>query len=323
MPPTRPTGEVTVDIEAVARLAVGEPVSGVVRAVSRYATSHRTSEIDVLRPDGTVVELLFKDLAPGALLPQATGRRPGFLDDPAREVEVYRDILATAGLGTPRCLAAGDAPDHPWLLLERVAGTVLWQVGDLGVWCDVARWAARLHDVPLDLTATPRLLGYDRSFFSRWPRRARQFQSTGDPVARARLDRVLRRYDEVIEALVALPPRFVHGELYASNVMVDPSLPRVCAVDWEMAGAGPGVLDLAALSAGGWGDVQRASIVAAYHQALPTQGYPLDELVTDVRRCRLHLCLQWLGWSPGWQAPATQRQDWLGVALRCAEELGL
>ena len=317
------TGTLTVDVEAVARLAVGEPVSRVVRSVSHYATSHATSEIDVFRPDGTVVELLFKDLAPVALLPEATGRRPGFLDDPAREVEVYRAILATAGLGTPRCLAAGDSSDHPWLLLERVPGTVLWQIGDLDVWCDVARWAAKLHDVPLDLTATPRLLGYDRSHFSCWPRRAKQFLSAGEPTARARLDRVLRRYDEAIEALVALPPRLVHGELYASNVMVDLSSPRVCAIDWEMAGAGPGVLDLAALSAGGWSDAQRASIVEAYHQALPSEGYPLLDLVTDVTRCRLHLCLQWLGWSSGWQAPATQRQDWLGVALRCVEELGL
>jgi aminoglycoside phosphotransferase len=315
---------VTVDLESVARRAVGGPVSEVVVTASRYATSHATSEVDVVRPDGTVVELLFKDLAPGGLLAEAAGRRPGFLDDPRREVEVYRSVLAVAGLGTARCLAAGESDGEPWLLLERVPGRVLWQVGELDVWCDVARWAARLHSEPVDLGVSPRLLHYDRSYFELWPRRARQHVAAGDGAAHSRLDRVLARYDEVVDALVSLPVQLVHGELYASNVVVETASGRVCAVDWEMAGIGAGVLDLAALVAGDWDQAQRASLIRAYHGALPAERRgPLDALEADVTRGRLHLCLQWLGWSPGWEPPAAHGRDWLGTALACTEELGL
>ena len=296
----------------------------VVVAASRYATSHATTEVDVVRPDGTVVELLFKDLAPAGLLAEAVGHRPPFLDDPRREVEVYGAVLPGAGLGTARCLAAGEAEGEPWLLLERVPGTVLWQVGEIDAWCDVARWAARLQTAALDVTGAPRLLHYDRSYFERWPDRVRHHLGSGDGAARRQLDRVLARYAEVVDALVALPTRFVHGELYASNVVVDSASSRVCAVDWEMAGVGPAELDLAALVAGDWDESQRSSLLGAYHGALPPERRrTLADLRTDVTRCRLHLCLQWLGWSQGWEPPVGHGQDWLGTAVECTEELGL
>jgi thiamine kinase-like enzyme len=51
------------------------------------------------------------------------------------------------------------------------------------------------------------------------------------------------------------------GEYYASNIVVAGQ--RVCPVDWELAGAGPGLLDLAALTTG-WSYADRAAIAAAY-----------------------------------------------------------
>ena len=58
------------------------------------------------------------------------------------------------------------------------------------------------------------------------------------------------------ERLLALPVGFIHGELYPSNVLVGERTGRICAVDWEMAGIGPLLLDLAALTSGAW--TQRA-----------------------------------------------------------------
>ena len=336
----------TVDVAAIARAAVTGPVREVVVVPSRYATSHSAAEVDVVRPDGTVVELLFKDLSPSGVLAEAVGRRPGFVDDPWREVAVYLDILepaarAGAGLGTARCLASSALPplgtgleggspsDVPaaWLVLERVAGTVLWQVGELDVWRDVVRWAARLHTTRFDLTepeVTSRLVSYDRAWFARWPIRSRQHLAGAGPAQRVRLDRALRSYDEVVDALVALPRHLVHGELYASNVMVVPATRRICAIDWEMAGIGAGALDVAALVAGDWDATQRHFLVRAYHDALGTaQDRTLEELVLDVTRSRLNQCFQWLGWSSGWDAPAAHGRDWLSEALECSEELGL
>ena len=40
-----------------------------------------------------------------------------------------------------------------------------------------------------------------------------------------------------------------------------------------------------------------------------------ETLSADLARCRLHLALQWLGWSPDWRPPPEHAHDWLGEAL--------
>ena len=42
---------------------------------------------------------------------------------------------------------------------------------------------------------------------------------------------------------------------------------RICPVDWELAARGPGLLDLAALSAGRWSDDERDRLARAYFEA--------------------------------------------------------
>jgi thiamine kinase-like enzyme len=98
----------------------------------------------------------------------------------------------------------------------------------------------------------------------------------------------------------------------------------VCPVDWEMAGIGPGALDLAALLSGNWTDGARLAMCCAYLQGRAGEGsWDLSELVEIVKWARLQLSLQWLGWAPGWLPPPEHRRDWLGEALKLAEELGL
>ncbi len=48
-----------------------------------------------------------------------------------------------------------------------------------------------------------------------------------------------------------------------------------------------------------------------------------EEFLTALDYCRLHLAVQWSGWSSGWSPPAEHVQDWLGEALSLAEKLGL
>jgi aminoglycoside phosphotransferase (APT) family kinase protein len=108
--------------------------------------------------------------------------------------------------------------------------------------------------------------------------------------------------------LARLPRTLIHGELYASNVLV--SGDRIAAVDWEMAAIGPGVIDLAALVTG-WDPDSQRRIVAAFGEVAPA----------DRAAARLALALQWLGWSARWDAPAEHRCDWLAEAREAASEL--
>jgi thiamine kinase-like enzyme len=95
---------------------------------------------------------------------------------------------------------------------------------------------------------------------------------------------------------------------------------RIAPVDWEMAAIGPGLVDVAALTAG-WGPEQRRELVDAYRDEI---GGDTETGMEEALACsRLHLAMQWLGWSPGWSPPPEHRRDWLGEALRAAEELQL
>jgi thiamine kinase-like enzyme len=236
---------------------------------------------------------------------------------------VYVDILASAGLGTPSCFGVIDEHGAPrWLLLERVDLVELFQVGDLHRWESAARWAARLHrqfagqaDALVE-SAVP-LLRHDRDWVDRWAARATRYAPTRD----ARVARLLALGPGLAEAYAGLPRTFVHGELYASNVLVgDAGTSRVCAVDWEMAAIAPGLVDLAALTAGRWSADARHKLEDAYCDEL---GRPRDaEFVEALQVCRLTACLQWLGWAQGWRAPTEHAHPWLDEAMELADLLG-
>ena len=100
------------------------------------------------------------------------------------------------------------------MMLEKVRGVELWQVGEIDRWIDVAAWLARLHG---HFSAHPPsaegLIRYDRSFFQIWPTRAQRKHPT--------LVGILAKYEHVVEILCAQPLSLMHGEFYASNVMLD------------------------------------------------------------------------------------------------------
>ncbi len=96
----------------------------------------------------------------------------------------------------------------------------------------------------LDRGQDARLLDYDRAHYRRWIDRARSFAGApGQPPARLRsIEWLTPRYEAASEELLALPRTVIHGEFYASNVLVagDPADPRVAPVDWELAASAPG-----------------------------------------------------------------------------------
>jgi aminoglycoside phosphotransferase (APT) family kinase protein len=298
------------------------------REPSPYRSSCTLEQLSVRLDGGEALALIFKDLGPDALSEDARRIRPGLIYNARREIDVYRHVLTVAPPGPPCCHGAvvDDAASRYWLFLERVAGRELYQVGDIGVWQDVARWLASLHarfaDVPLldNESCTHHLLRHDEALFRLWHGRALSFleQNSGGDTSACRhiIEWLSTSYDRVIRRLLTLPSTFIHGECYASNVLVQTGDElRVCPVDWEMAAIGPGLMDLAALTAG-WKGEQRTTIALAYYDALlaTETGWrpPVQEFLGALDCCRLQAALQWLGWAVNWAPPIEHRHDWLG-----------
>jgi hypothetical protein len=290
-----------------------------------YGSSFALDELDVLLEHNTRLELLLKDLSPHSLLENARRFRPDFLYDAAREISTYQHILANRDMGTATFYGSvmDRTVDRYWLFLEKVSGRELYQMGELELWEEAARWLARWHCSfdEQELTALaqaghwPR---HDEDYFRRWPDRAAAFARQKG----ANLDRVTEGYDAVIQRLLNLPATFIHGEFYPSNILVGTNhgAIRICPVDWEMAALSPGLIDLAALTGGEWSEDERATIAQAYYSALSAVNRPdWRDFSAALDLCRLHLAVQWLGWSPEWQPPPEHVRDWYSEALRLAE----
>jgi hypothetical protein len=318
---------------------VARSIIGLERRPSAYCSSFAIEELDVLLDDGMLLNLMFKDLSWRGLLADARRGKPAFLYNPLREIETYRNILATYRLNVATFY--GAAVDRQacryWLFLEKVPGMELYQVGELAIWQQVACWLAAMHirfAEEGEVLAQPQvahLIQYDGDFYRLWLRRAQAFLRKAEPsgpiATPCSIDWLAQRYDQLIERLVVLPTTFIHGEFYASNVLVQETAGglRICPVDWEMAAIGPGLMDLAALTAGHWSEQEKATLALAYHRALAPdrQGRgSQDEFLADLDCCRLHLAMQWLGWAAEWSPPPAHTQNWLAEALFLAEKLG-
>jgi aminoglycoside phosphotransferase (APT) family kinase protein len=295
-----------------------------------YRSTFPLEELRVLRGDADEEWLVWKDLSRRGPTDPVWRVKAGFLHDPTREIAVYRDVLDPSGMSVPRYRGAFVDADcgRNWLFLERIRGEPLWQRDEVAVWRAAARWLARLHSSFAGGTTgiSRRLLRYDPHYFRLWLARARRFVRWPESLAAGHrdFDWLAARTLDALEWLSTQPATLVHGEFYPSNVMVEtPSgRPRIRPVDWEMAGLGPGLLDLAALTSGAWSSTDREALTRAYREALPVEMRPsAATLRRGVERCRLLLAVQWLGWSQDWTPPTHHAQDWLAVAVQLAADL--
>ena len=128
-----------------------------------------------------------------------------------------------------------------------------------------------------------------------------------------------QHYDTVVDRLLAQTPTFIHGEMYASNVLVDGT--RVCPIDWEMAALGPALVDVAALIAGpGWNEADAMALLGRVLRGAVRRRRGAARRSRRVPRA--YLAVQWLGWSSSWSPPAELAHDWLSVAVAATERLG-
>ncbi len=299
------------------------------RRLSAYSSSYTVENLDVTLARGKKLRLVLKDVSPSSVLATAQQVRPHFLYHPAREIEVYQKILNPARVGTAQCVGAVNSAEleRHWLFLERVEGRLLWQVGDLAQWDATARWLGELHSrlAGKKFSTAKTLLRYDEKFFAVWIGRAEKFLKKRRVAELRQFARLAKNYHRVVKKLVALPQSFIHGECYASNVIMRAGAPAhaICVIDWELAGIGSGALDLAALTAGEWSDVEKLRFVTAYHEGLSSLRAPsVDELLESMELCQLHLSVQMLGWAEDWAPPEKHAQNWLRTALRLGAKYG-
>lgn len=310
------------------------------RRRSNYSSSYTIENLELELDHGKHLSLIFKDLSPTSLLKTAKEVRPRFLYCPQREMETYGTVLDSERFGTAICYGSIERPDlqRYWLFLERVEGPLLWQVGRIEMWRQAAKWLTRLHSHFLanngcsDALLPQCLLHYDTNHYMRWVTRAEDFLSRRRASLVEGLYASFRlladNYDRVVKRLLSMPQTFIHGEFYPANVIIGKSgcNKRICPIDWEVAAVGPGLIDLAALTAGSWNPEQKQLLIKAYRDALePVRDWPpsLSQLLELVDYCQLHLAVQWLGWSGQWSPPKSHAQDWLREAVGAARRLGV
>jgi hypothetical protein len=267
-----------------------------------YETSAPLFEVRARTTEGSM-DLVLKDLGWWSLNDGARIAKPRELHDPTREPWAYHHLLA-ADPGPARRVAHAIGPQRSWLLLERVRGRELYQWGELEPWLAAVAWLAGFH--------------------SRWAVAARRRRVTDDGPLIVHDHTLLHCYGEPDDDwaragrhLLAQPRTVVHGECYASDVLVDDD-GRVTVLDWETAAIGSGWVDLAGLVAG-WGEDVVELMLEQYLRCLDPALWP-ERPEATLDAARLQLCRQLCATSHLWRPPVEHRGDWAGEAARLLEK---
>jgi hypothetical protein len=302
------------------------PVTTMLRAPSPCSSSFAIEELQIQFGDGEVIEAVFKDLSPGAMLEAARSVRPDFLYEPQREIEVYRALLSRFRPGAPKLYGytVDPAEKRYWLFVEKVDAPPLLEIGAFETWLEAARWLGRFHSVGDETSAraaAPLLITHDAAFYEHWIHRAHRYRG-------AALDPIAQEYERVIQKLLQLPRAWIHGEFYPSNILVREAAgpAQICPIDWEMAATGPALMDVAALASGRWNRSERLRILDAYLETVAPGLRPPDA-IEAFDCCQLQVAIQWLGWSPNWKPYEPHAHDWLAdarqiAALQAARDMG-
>jgi aminoglycoside phosphotransferase (APT) family kinase protein len=275
-------------------------IAQVQRERFRWIGSYDCETLTVDLQGGERLALFFKDFGFSRLSKDDRELRR------ARELRVYRDLLAQADLGTPRYYGSlwDEARGRYWLLLELVEGTVVEEV-DLRFGAPAAAWLARLQGHflhrPKLLARCEFLIRHDAAFFRSKAESARRDVARLAPCCAPRLAAVLARYDRAVERMASQPQSLVHGGYIPWHVLVEGGREpaRVCAVDWELAALGATLYDLAFFTDGVASPV-RERIWEAYRAAAEEHEVPVPD-GAELRRVidcfRLHRILDWLARS--------------------------
>jgi hypothetical protein len=236
----------------------------------------------------------------------AGAARPGLANPGVREAGIYRSLSLELPMPTPALIASD--PTGSWLVLEAVeAVPALCGADD---YLQAIALLAQLHErfwgLADDLAvypwlARPLTLDYEIHVYAaatalgqivrdEWPPLiARSPQTLGT------LGQIIFQAEKVVQPLRTMPFTLLHGDFWAGNVVRDAEGDMI-VLDWQLAGIGPGVLDLVVMiTTDQW----------VPPQAVPTSALPppQSKLIARYRREIAHLLgLRWSDaqWSELW-----------------------
>jgi len=257
------TTELTLGLRALFPSATRVEVAG------RTATSRASSfsaEVVRCRVDADELRLFCKFGEPD--LREPGSHRRGL----AYESFVYESVLVWH---RPRHLGWFTVGRAECLVLEYLDGARSLRVCGFDDYVRAARWLGRFHRRHTDLRANG-LTVYGPDMFERWIDRLVGHRDAPDVPwvidAAHRLSRLL-------PPLADAPMTLLHGEYFPGNIMLAGA--DVRPVDWETAGFGAGLLDLAALT-WGWHAPYCRELVRAYDEertGCREVGTPADRLI--------------------------------------------
>ena len=292
-------------------------VSSITRRASEFATPYRAEVLNVAALDGRHTMIFVKE---------AARQLPDHPDKSAadRELLTYSQVLAPHRLPVPVYLGGStdEATGRTTLFLEYVDDWNL-RYHDLGYWYSAAARLGDLHrafvDDPARLDGAGFLPLFDVDWHREWAERALASLTDVSRELAARLAVVVSGYDAVADVLLEQPRTLVHNDLAPKNVIADrrQQPARICFVDWEMAGLGCGLLDLAQLTYGlGPSAVERMH--EAYFRSIA--GSPLaprDSRSRDrlLAACELQRSMTRLWRNHVWQKPIGVVAGWVSEAV--------
>jgi aminoglycoside phosphotransferase (APT) family kinase protein len=279
-------------------LGDGAAVAEVQRQRSKYSSFYGSDVLTVRLEDGGEFPVFLKDFGSYQRVKEGMEARRD------REVAVYRDLLAPAGLGTARYFGSHweEAQGRFWLFLEYVPGVPVAH-SPFEQWVAAAGWLgrkdayfARRADT---LEAFDGLIRHDAEYFLATARKALETSHQVSADFGRLLEPLVARYPRAVEAMVGSRPRtLVHGTYRPIQIVLDnrSEPPRLCPVDWEKAGVGSCFFDLAFL-ADGFDPVRLAQLFGAYRAEAEREGLPVcgEEEMTYLVDChRLHRIFNWI-----------------------------
>lgn len=280
-------------------------VRGLSRTRLGSSSSFRTERLSVRLDDGKRLRVFFKDLDPEHQMEKARMLRQAEREPSRRELDVYRTVLSPERFGTLHLYAYRWEPElgRYWLFLEDGGRALLRNTRNLDAWAAAARWAGRFHALTGDLAKGP--AGFlPRLDAAHYERCEEAVQEMLPDLAGAERDLVASGLDwfrDCVGELLAMPVAVLHGQFFGQNIVLrgTGARRRVAVIDWETAALGPGLVDLASLTAGRWTPAERRVMVEAYREEYQRHDGAPVEPETFGRRLNvaaLYLSLEWLGW---------------------------